>query len=130
VRKPCSPFQFRLAISAFSNAALPAAVSTFGSGGSKTILSAIGASRVVIRGEEMTEHDQSFYDTMFALKRALVFLASEARTERELRQDMTVRALKAEARLRNTQIERDFWKALTRRDRLVQQKYRERKRAA
>lgn len=60
-------------------------------------------------------NDQAFYDTLFALRRALTFLASEARAERQAREAMAVRALRAEAMLQNTRIERDFWKQRTER---------------
>jgi hypothetical protein len=54
--------------------------------------------------------DQPFYDTLFQLRAALVFLARESREAQERRIHALERALKAEARAHCLEIERNYWR--------------------
>lgn len=56
--------------------------------------------------------DQAYYDLLFRMRDVLIFLAGEARREKAARIDATVRALRAEARVRCLEIERDYWRKL------------------
>lgn len=56
--------------------------------------------------------DQAFYDLLFDLAHTIRALAMHAALIDDRRVDMAVRALKAEAMLKNTRIERDYWKGI------------------
>lgn len=74
--------------------------------------------------------DQAFYDILVGLFRTVRILAGESNDAQRRRNEMAVRALRAEAMLRNTQIERDYWQAQVRRQLAVKARHREKERAA
>lgn len=68
--------------------------------------------------------DQALYDLIFGVYRAIVILAGESNDSRRQRNAMAIRALRAEAMLRNTRIERDYWQMQVRRQIAVKAKSR------
>lgn len=62
-------------------------------------------------------NDQAFYDTLFNLRAALIFLARESRERGDRNVGLLSRALRAEARVRVLEIERNYWRSVTRRER-------------
>jgi hypothetical protein len=74
--------------------------------------------------------DQQFYDLMFGFYRAIVLLAGAAREAERARQAATIRALRAEVKLKNAQIERDYYKAFTERTRAQRQAWARKQRRA
>ncbi len=74
----------------------------------------------------MALQDQRVYNLIFRLYGVVLFLAGESNDMRQQRAALAIRALLAEAMLRNTQIERDFWKQRASRDALVKKQWKQR----